>query len=286
MPRPAQTSAFTLIELLVVVTIIVVLLALLTPALDKAIYQAELAVCASHLKGIATGSQAYAFSSRRAYPYRRIVQQNGAYWTNQLTNNNFDDRLVIRDYIAINALLNDPLSKAVNKENYQKDAATRPSWTFSAYDLWFGWKYSGLRGMFRVGDRFEWVEASSTGTVSYRFDLLACDVDWQTPDALNAIAGHADQEPWVMHNRVMDNQPYDANTESASFASSAGTLIAWSWWDVRGGRRGTLDRNFVHEDGSVLRITGVDLDDGRFVRTSYTLNGGSGAAWKVQLPEH
>ena len=43
-------SAFTLIELLVVVTIIVVLLAMLTPALDKAIYQAELAVCGAHKK--------------------------------------------------------------------------------------------------------------------------------------------------------------------------------------------------------------------------------------------
>ena len=38
-------SAFTLVELMVVITIIVLLLALMMPALDKAVYQAELASC-------------------------------------------------------------------------------------------------------------------------------------------------------------------------------------------------------------------------------------------------
>ena len=64
MPRPA----FTLIELLVVITIIVVLLALLTPAVDRAIYQAELTVCGTRLKGIATGNLAYAADNKRSYP--------------------------------------------------------------------------------------------------------------------------------------------------------------------------------------------------------------------------
>jgi type II secretory pathway pseudopilin PulG len=59
--------AFTLIELLVVITIIVVLLALLVPALDKALEQANRAVCASHLKGIGNASVTYALQNKKQF---------------------------------------------------------------------------------------------------------------------------------------------------------------------------------------------------------------------------
>ena len=60
---------FTLVELLVVITIIVILLALLAPALDQAIYQAELAVCAARQDGLLTIFHAYAADEgRRKYP--------------------------------------------------------------------------------------------------------------------------------------------------------------------------------------------------------------------------
>jgi len=57
--------AFTFVELLVVITIIVVLLALLVPALDEAVYQADLAVCATHQHGIGVGAVAYALNHAR-----------------------------------------------------------------------------------------------------------------------------------------------------------------------------------------------------------------------------
>src|SRR5438132_646169 len=62
-----RSSAFTLIELLVVVTIIAVLLALLTPALDRAIYEAELAVCGANNHALGLGVIAYAMDSKRNY---------------------------------------------------------------------------------------------------------------------------------------------------------------------------------------------------------------------------
>ena len=64
-----MTRAFTLIELLVVITIIVVLLSILVPALDKAIYRAELVRCAGgNLKVMASGVTTYAMENKRYYP--------------------------------------------------------------------------------------------------------------------------------------------------------------------------------------------------------------------------
>ena len=49
-------SGFTLIEQLVVVTILVLLLALLAPALDRAVYSAELTVCGTTLRTLASSA--------------------------------------------------------------------------------------------------------------------------------------------------------------------------------------------------------------------------------------
>src|ERR1041385_622786 len=103
--------AFTLIELLVVVTIIVVLLALLTPALDKAIYQAELAVCGADQRTVAASAVTYAMSYRRSYPYRKGGRDSGQdpfvseiaspFWG--------DDRPMLSSFLALNRSLRDPL---------------------------------------------------------------------------------------------------------------------------------------------------------------------------------
>ena len=60
-PRPA----FTLIELLVVVTIIVGLLAMLAPALDGAIEQAQRAACGANERAIYLGSYGYAMGHKK-----------------------------------------------------------------------------------------------------------------------------------------------------------------------------------------------------------------------------
>lgn len=60
-------SAFTIVELLVVITIIVILLAMLAPALDKAMESALRVKCASQLRVIHQRSSDYALANRGYY---------------------------------------------------------------------------------------------------------------------------------------------------------------------------------------------------------------------------
>jgi prepilin-type N-terminal cleavage/methylation domain-containing protein len=65
--RP-RTHGFSLVELLVVITILVLLLALLSPALDKAMHRMELTACAARQHGLLTIFNGYAAAERRKYP--------------------------------------------------------------------------------------------------------------------------------------------------------------------------------------------------------------------------
>lgn len=68
MPRLSRFKAFTLVELLVVISIIVVLLALLVPSLDKAIEQTQRVVCATRQRAMHTIYSTYAFENNRVLP--------------------------------------------------------------------------------------------------------------------------------------------------------------------------------------------------------------------------
>src|ERR1044071_1358058 len=97
-------AAFTLVELLVVVAIIVILLSLMAPALDRAIYQAQLAVCGARVRTIAEGAILYTQNNKRDYPDRPARRSNGSnrpvdlyFGFNQL--HNLDDRLVLSTFM-------------------------------------------------------------------------------------------------------------------------------------------------------------------------------------------
>ena len=246
--RTKSVTAFTLIELLVVVTIIVVLLALLTPALDKAIYQAEVVRCMTNLKVAANGFITYASGNSRRYPDRglkdaRNVWGVAAYMITDPTEGGnggapgFDMRPMLRDLFSINKTLNDPLAKAVDLEWV---APVPDHYVFDTYNLYFGWTYkmpAGGPGMMKLGDRWTYD--------NQRFNILACDFDFYRNTGAQAAASHGD-------NHFLVNQVFEYAV------SPFGGHVTSSLW-ANGGTadRDPLDLNFAYDDGSVRRLDQV-----------------------------
>jgi prepilin-type N-terminal cleavage/methylation domain-containing protein len=78
MQQIRPNAAFTLIELLVVVTIIVVLLAMLTPALDRALASAESVVCMTNLRNWSMAMKQYTLENKGQTPHTTTAPLD--YW--------------------------------------------------------------------------------------------------------------------------------------------------------------------------------------------------------------
>src|SRR5688572_5312451 len=76
--------AFTLVELLVVMTIIVVLIALLAPSLDKATSAARNVVCMSNLHVWTYGMRQYSMDHKGKVVYIPRSPPRGTYWFHKL----------------------------------------------------------------------------------------------------------------------------------------------------------------------------------------------------------
>ena len=254
MPRQA---AFTLIEFLVVVTIIVVLLSLLGPAMDKAIYQAQLVQCAVNLRNIGGGAMNYATDNRRTYPRHPSLVKRVPPWQLSMDDvpagqGTWDWRPMIRKHIPLKSLI-DPLCQAVDLENdlitHELNGTGTKTRTYASVLPWFGYGFFPAdgpveRGMFRVGDRFSWQGQS--------FNVLVSDADDVAP-SLNLVAGsHPDdadvQVPYVLKNEL--NAPFRY------------TYSRWAALNTMVSRRGRLDTNYAYDDGAVHRYTKVAWDEG------------------------
>ena len=262
MPRP---RAFTLIELLVVITIIVVLLALIAPALDQAMYQAELAVCGSNLYTLASGSITYAADQRRHYPHRPTVFSPG--WSPQnsvqqgQTNVQFNDRPYLAHAFALDSTLNDPLVRPIDI-----DAADDASWIWTSYNLWVGFRYFNDKGMLRLGDRLEFSNRGSMDS-PYRFRLLASDIDRLQPMIPFYFGSHPDKAGLLRSVHLQDQDAAVASKVTSIDIDFKSTLTRW-----QGAGRGLIDMNSVYDDGAVQRSGDVSVDswdpsvDGRMVK--------------------
>ena len=234
-------SGFTLIELLVVITIFVVLLALLTPGLDRAIYQAELAVCGGQLRVVAAALHDYAMDHRRQFPYRpraRNGSSGAVAYEIRIAPYNVkaqDDRPLYRPYLKSLDLLLDPMVARVDL-----DTPSDVSHVAASYQIWAGWQYKlgGVlhKGMFKVGDLLAADEMN--------FDVLVGDTDFN-----GVQSSHPDYEGrafnWVAREELVGTAYW--------------TLSLWA--NAAEGI-GTVDRNFALADSSVQRYTNLQHEDG------------------------
>lgn len=260
-------NAFTLIELLVVVTIIVVLPALLAPAMDQAIYQAELTVCGSKLHVIGATVTTYAFENKMRYPFRPQFLEPDVGWQAALLYNGdpalnaailgnpssktYDDREVLRPLFDLNTTLLDPLTKKIDLEDMAVNC-----FGYSTYSLWFGWQFRTpdvYRGMFKVGDRFGFDAKDGGGTMV--FDVLASDAD-----GTNRLNGQQSQSSHPDRANLAQNV---VRQNTTFWASVYPATMVMSFWRYMDGRRGENDLNYAHADGSVRRYNGVKYRDER-----------------------
>ena len=248
-----SVKGFTLVELLVVVTVIIVLLALLTPALDRAVYQAELATCGANLKGFTLAMQTYAMGNQRRYPNRGLPEQiirfgQGPHCLanpvegDAAAGGTYDMRPSLAGIIQINKMLNDPLTKAVDLEF---DSGVNDTFILASYYMWFDWQVKGADGgpgMKKLGDRWTYR--------GRRYSLLVSDYDSYINNA-NLAASHPD-------DRRLWN-----NVQERTLNPFTTSLFTISVWKRDGSRaRDPLDLNFGYADGSVRRLNEA-LDRGR-----------------------
>lgn len=269
-PMRQAPRAFTLIELLVVVTIIVLLMALLAPALERAIYAAGMAVCGSKLRTLGWTATSYAQDNKRSYPQRKasispVDTLNTTNADGLMTP--ADDRvpLVRSGLFPLNKIFNDPLCGSIDVEQSLATSELQ-----LPYNIWWSFKWTGQpneQSLSRLYGRM----TVTKGTVQYSFNVLASDLEAMnglgTSDT--AFVSHPDQQGKMYNVRLQDD------VESPGATSTKFTYTKWTSRGVTKPRP-PVDLNYVKADTSVVRVDGVTHDEeikgGRLIYVWWFMN--------------
>jgi prepilin-type N-terminal cleavage/methylation domain-containing protein len=283
-----SSTGFTLVELLVVIAVIVVLLALLAPALDKAVYQAELVRCSGNVKAMTNGGLLYASGNRRHYPSAELRNIPG--FSPDLVgrgNHPASDLRPVFDRASIpwQKLLLCPLSGGIDLSHEANEPGTL---VLANYALFFGWQYEGYRRMNKLGDEFTAPDPQSlarTGTTMERsFKVLVADKHLEHWPAGSRQSPHPDRLNAADH-AIYQNQPPNPTVEIEGVLVN-GENYTLSRWNAGPGKRGPHDLNFGMTDGSVIRLEAVAVHDERLTSAPHrygpvTYN----HPWGLRLPQ-
>ena len=273
---------FTLAEMMTAVAIIVLLVAILVPALQGALYAAKLAKCGANMDSFAVSVNIYAHENKRHYPdrptsralkvtltpqaqegewlvwYRTPMGLLRASWYGQNNAEGVemaDDRPIFQSILDVKATFLDPFVTPVDlmhPDSYDADTVV------ASYDILMGWDYQDEQKIVRIGD----VMTYTTATRQFRWDILMMDRDTNVRQWSNPAPGVGtpfDQVAGSSHPARRGRFNEDVNTARASGIRDNAVSYWSSQYAMPGPRpSGTkLDRNFVHTDGSVEMIKGV-----------------------------
>lgn len=250
MPR-----AFTLIELLVVVTIITVLVSMLVPAVEQAMYQAKLAACSANMKTVAFAANNYAQDNQQHYPARhKEYSWDALHIRANYDGNFFDLRATFAPYMALASFL-DPMLGGIDLS----DQANRPQvLLFANFNIYTGLELGNnprRPAMEKVGQRFEWTDTLTDPGAGhdYEFNVIAGDRNMYWNDRWSA-SSHSDRG--VLRNGALQDHP-EHN-------------VTISYWAADGGDHAPMDLNYAYTDGSVQRYGGVIKNDERMAKIVVT----------------
>jgi prepilin-type N-terminal cleavage/methylation domain-containing protein len=277
--------AFTLVELMVVVTIIIILLAFLAPAMETAIYQAELVRCAANQNGLADVMQFYAMDHRRVYPTNTDRRHTSGKYEPDILGQGSDPTRDLRPilfpkYVGTYDQLLCPLTPGkISLVPQDNDPATK---VYANYFLFAGWEYPGLfggKGMFRIGDRLGFADKVTNEKVESPVMVMDryCTSLTAAPGAPFNVQGSHPSRTTELRPKMRSNQLVDD-------MDPLGDKATYSIWI--GGPSPTVDINAACNDGSVRRFNAAQRWDPRFrgaqLHAEYTTD----QSWEAYIPRN
>ncbi len=254
--HPASRRAFTLIELLVVISIIVLLVAILLPALSKARNAAAAIACASNQRQVMIGMVSYAADNRNRPPHQLVVDAALPY-------GRMDWSGYIGPYMNHNQVSKDAVGK-VTAFACPKDEVERLIWVASAIKRSYAinntaWQYLG-QGYKSIWPRYD----TATGA-AYSTDAHGNALNLPLPRPLEDVPNHV-----LVLGEVWDRLVPSINQ----------CIVGWVEYEALENAVGVQHQeggNYAFSDGHVEMLRKVDIDAYR-ADTDYA--GDKGDRWK------